>query len=1115
MKRVQSKVAAVLVSCLLVVSLAGGGLLFGGNGPAEAEIESDATPLAEANNGPALSIIAGAATPVPGKPNTYSFPNLEVTAADASRPIMSITVQFTSAITDADEIYFTNDEGFTVFDATKHGNKSVNSDKGATATQWRDYLRDNLEIQLADTVTVKSLRMIASFEKVDRTLDYNSLNGHYYEVGKTASGAVDVGKSWTYALKQAETKTYMGMKGYLVTVTSREEQDFVFSLVHTDTWIGGTCDDTYTRASNAWAQNYRISAADNSNRWSSVQTYNGGGYSHYYWVSGPEAGKKMGECRYGGANERRTVVDPDTGKDMFMFWASAQPDGYTTGEKWMQLAVQYGTSQKEGQWNDLPEDYGNMRYIIEYGGMPDDEDLDDPTSSGDANVDVHVQVKVEIKIDPKGETLTTEAANTTVGTPPVIRESVNGDPNVKTDVNGTKQDAEIERTFYVKDPEAEGGWRKMDESELVNGYPVHVGDYKVVSSAVHSVKDGEENEYDPGEAKFSIKPAQVDALDHLIDSGDPGTTNPDGAKPGEGAGNGSGGTGSEGTGGDTPGSGDSDGSGSGSDSGEGDGSGSGTGSGAEGALSAYGKVYDGTPAFDTSRLSLGGFALAGADVRFACDDEASYDSAQVGTERVITLSGVHLAGAHAGDYSLKGIADDGTLTLKGRIIPRELEVTAKSSVVIGLAGQPLRDAAGDKAVLSSNEDVHDDPSAAWLANMLAPVDAERTEAGLSSILGEAVLTCTNDTTGEPLDVNNPKVGLYTVQVHFENVNPLPATASVDDEPSAGVMALADFAAPSVTELGANRYDLGNYLLTINGGKVLVTDNLKDESLDEIGEVVVDDRITREPDPKAPVMLPEDAGKLIAETYPDKVPAGVEPNVVITKNGQPVPSIDLGAVGEYVIVATYPDPNGVPDKIARVVYSIEEKPVTPPSDDDNNDDGSNDDASGKEEGAGNGNGNGANGSNGGTSGSGASDKATWDKNVIIDEKVTIDLDRNGKPMSRDDIAKDLEDRYGKRADFPKDIVPAITITKDGKQVDSIDRTKPGTYVVEALYTYPDGTTKTIRVTYVVQDPDSLAAKIGTRLAQTGDTAAASSTALLAVGALVICVIAAARRRKAGE
>lgn len=127
--------------------------------------------------------MAGAATPVSPGSNTYRFPHLTVTNSDPTRPIKSITVQFTSVVNrGVDKISLTPDtaNGFVTLATNKDGNQSANNDSGADAAAWSTYLRDHLQITI-DTSTTKSLRMIASFDPVGSLYDYNATNGHYYE----------------------------------------------------------------------------------------------------------------------------------------------------------------------------------------------------------------------------------------------------------------------------------------------------------------------------------------------------------------------------------------------------------------------------------------------------------------------------------------------------------------------------------------------------------------------------------------------------------------------------------------------------------------------------------------------------------------------------------------------------------------------------------------------------------------------------------------------------------------------------------------------------------------------------------------------------------------------
>lgn len=91
--------------------------------------------------------------------------------------------------------------------------------------------------------------------------------------------------------------------------------------------------------------------------------------------------------------------------------------------------------------------------------------------------------------------------------------------------------------------------------------------------------------------------------------------------------------------------------------------------------------------------------------------EKVYDGTADAGDGKIVLEGARLESADGTvttNYTLAGLKDDGTLELVARIVPRELVVTASSTVKWGLAGKPLADESGVPLTLTSNEDVHDD-----------------------------------------------------------------------------------------------------------------------------------------------------------------------------------------------------------------------------------------------------------------------------------------------------------------------------------------------------------------------------------------------------------------------
>lgn len=843
-----------------------------------------------------LTIKAGAATPVDGQANTYCFPDLKVATEPADAKFQSITVQFTTGIASGDDIYYSsthqknNSEalpaGFSRFSGNKTGNRSVNYtvSGGATAEQWQDFLKRYLTISLADGNNTKGLRIVASLAPVDKVRDYNSLNGHYYEVG-------DGTCSWDQALRKAEEHTYMGMRGYLVTVTSRAEQDFVFSLVHTDTWIGGTCDDTYATRASSWAQGYRTNNADVKTRWSDVPTFIKGQRSHYYWVSGPEAGLRMGDCY--NSSDRVPAINPETGEEMFMFWAEVQPDGpYTSNEKWIQLAVQHGTgvNDKHGEWNDLPIDYGGIRYIIEYGGMPDDVDVSDGQGGADATVDVYV--KVDIIVDPTGRTLTTEAGDVQVGQPLDVQENVNGDPEVKTHIiedgneTGTKP-ATVKRTYQIKDPGSEGadahGWRPLRPDEMNGaGEPVHAGTYRVTSTGVYSAApDGTTiQEYVAGEATFSIKPKAVDATAPATAPGDPSA--PDASQ----------------------------------DSVYTD-----PVTGEKTVISGRGwsKVYDGSPYLAAGNASLSDSLLSG-DQAWLTFERAEFSDSAAGS-RDLRLYGVKVAGPSAGDYRIAGVGADGTLTVKGAILPRDLVISSQWFKAPGtdpatwVKNVPFVDPAGAPVGRYTNAAEFDSASVttmaddgaghswpvAWPANMLAPGDK------IAPLLGEASFVAATPG-GLVLNLLTPQIGTYALNFSFANV-------------------LANAGSAALTADG-------NYRVVLKPAPLKVTDRIT-VNLTEDGPL----EVMRSVEPVKPVPDPvtkDELTKIAEDVFgPDapapgggQIPEGVDPVVVIKKGGVPVNEIDPSVPGEYEVTITYPAPDGT-DYVVEVDYVVGADPIPSP------------------------------------------------------------------------------------------------------------------------------------------------------------------------------------------
>jgi hypothetical protein len=154
---------------------------------------------------------------------------------------------------------------------------------------------------------------------------YNPINGHFYK-------PVTTGVTYTAARAAALTTTFKGQTGYLVTITSTDENSFIFvNVPQANIWFAAT--DEVTDGT---------------------------------WVidAGPEKGTVMKTSNGQTAGNRPGVYNN---------WAGGEPNGYNHSED-------YAVTNWNGQstWNDLSNNWSNP-YIIEYGtwSNPDSQTFTD------------------------------------------------------------------------------------------------------------------------------------------------------------------------------------------------------------------------------------------------------------------------------------------------------------------------------------------------------------------------------------------------------------------------------------------------------------------------------------------------------------------------------------------------------------------------------------------------------------------------------------------------------------------------------------------------------------------------------------------------------------------
>ena len=259
--------------------------------------------------------------------NTWTIvdPNLTLTA---NGTITGFRVQISQTYTSGDQLRstvtlpsgvsssFNTTTGVLIFSGT------------TTASNWETVLR-GVEFK-STTTTCYSLQRRVTF--VAGTVFYNPLTEHFYEY---VSGTT----SWTNSYTNASNKSYFGRVGYLATVLSEAENNFIWKLMANDAWFGASDDYNYINTSKGTTFFASQSAAEGK----------------WHWVTGPEKGQNFSN----GNTPSTTLVS-----GMYHKWAGGEPNG--TSEAFGQFY-----SSNNGQWNDLANS-SLPGYICEYGDMPGD-----------------------------------------------------------------------------------------------------------------------------------------------------------------------------------------------------------------------------------------------------------------------------------------------------------------------------------------------------------------------------------------------------------------------------------------------------------------------------------------------------------------------------------------------------------------------------------------------------------------------------------------------------------------------------------------------------------------------------------------------------------------------
>lgn len=255
------------------------------------------------------------------------------------------------------------------------GMKSDPNSKKNDAATIKEFLKDNIYFEVdgtsekatKETVSVRLLGEVIIERKGEDD------KSHYYKF------VPDV-MPWLAAYNTAKKERYKNLQGYLLTITSEEEHDFVFkNIAKNPGWLGGT---RMVQKQKGSSKMVKIMDEENLSEDITKYEFKSKEAEAWYWADGPEAGRNFFSIR------KYEPKSPLKGKIPGVYEAFRNPSNYKDKDYYQpdnsnagkgEYVLQFAQNNTK-YWNDLHNEFvrydGNLGYYVEfseYGDQKEDE----------------------------------------------------------------------------------------------------------------------------------------------------------------------------------------------------------------------------------------------------------------------------------------------------------------------------------------------------------------------------------------------------------------------------------------------------------------------------------------------------------------------------------------------------------------------------------------------------------------------------------------------------------------------------------------------------------------------------------------------------------------------